>query len=827
MTGRIALPVDAALPGLHDALRRQRLVVLQAPPGTGKTTRVPPSLIDRPWIENRRVLLLEPRRVAARAAAERMAKERGERVGETIGIRTRNDTRVSNATRVEVVTEGVLTRMLLADPSLDGYGAIIFDEFHERSIHADVALAFARETASVLRDDLRMIIMSATLEADVVAARLRSDAIVSVDAERHPVEVSYRPPEPGEDLLDAVSRSVTDAVNSPAHRGDVLVFLPGVAAIERVHRNLDRSLTSRLETELVITPLHGSLRPDTQDMALRPDPDGRRKIILATPIAETSVTIDGVATVIDGGQRRRPEIDHGRGMGRLRTVTASRAAADQRAGRAGRQQPGTCIRVWHERDNQHRPAHEPPEITTADLANLALDVAAWGATDATDVPWLDPPPAPTLEAARVRLRELGLIDDDHRITEHGKAAHRLGTEPRLAHALVRSTELEADRPGAIATACAVAAILGDAAPRGRGQSADLRRLVERLDGSAQRQAQRWRERLDPDRTGARVDAELTGLVASLAFPERLAQRRADESSYRLASGAGVSLDQADGLARQPWLAVAEVHGAGADARVVTAAPIDLDEILDVHEDRVTETDYGGWDRRARDVVFERQTRIGSIIVTRRPDDAPPVEAVRAGLFAGVRREGLALLSWDTADRRYRDRLAFVHRLRPDEWPDVSDTALLDRLDDWLGPAIDRRSRRSTLERLTVRDLLATLLDWRQSRELDRLAPTHHDVPSGSRLPIDYEPQSGPVLAVRLQEVFGLTTSPNVGGGEVPLTLHLLSPAHRPLQVTQDLASFWADGYGEVRKEMRGRYPKHHWPEDPLSAPPTNRAKRRS
>ncbi|MEM9466938.1 MAG: ATP-dependent helicase HrpB [Actinomycetota bacterium] len=827
MTDRVPLPVDSAIPELHDALGRQRLVVLQAPPGTGKTTRVPPSLIDRPWIGDRRVLLLEPRRVAARAAADRMASERGESVGDTIGIRTRFDTRVSKRTRVEVVTEGVLTRMLLSDPSLADYGAVIFDEFHERSIHADVSLAFARETAGVLRDDLRMIIMSATLDADLLAARLRSDAVVNVEAERHPVTISYRPPEPGEDLTDAVARATIDALGSADHTGDLLVFLPGVAAIERVRRRLDSSLGDRTARDLVIAPLHGSLRSNEQDAALRRDPQGRRKVVLATPIAETSVTVDGVATVIDGGQRRRPEIDHGRGMGRLRTVTASRAAVDQRAGRAGRQRPGTCVRIWHQRDDEHRPAAEPPEITTADLSGLALDLAVWGAADADDLPWLDPPPPVTLETARAGLRDLGLLDERNRLTDHGKAAEQLGTDPRLAHTLVRSAELETTHPGLLATAARVAAVLGDTGPRpGRG-SADLRSRVDRLSGPLRTQADRWRNRLDPDTAGGGVDADLVGVVVSIAFPDRVAQRRADGRSYLLASGAGVTLPDGDALGREAWLAVAETSGTGADARIVSAAPIDLEAIEAVHGDRLAEVEHGGWDRRARDLVFERQTRLGSIIVTRRPEDAPSVDAVRDGLFAGIRREGVDLLAWDPADERFRARLGFAHQLRPDEWPDVTDTALLDRLADWVGPAIDRRTRRADLERLAVRDLLANLLDWRQGRELDRVAPTHATVPSGSRLPIDYGPEAGPVLAVRLQEVFGMTESPTVGDGAVPLTMHLLSPAHRPLQVTRDLASFWADGYPEVRKEMRGRYPKHHWPEDPLTATPTNRAKRRS
>ena len=427
---RARLPVDDALPRLHDALRRQPVVVLQAPPGTGKTTRVPPSLVDQPWLEHDRIVVLEPRRVAARAAARRMAEERGERIGDTVGLRTRNDTRVGRATRIEVVTEGVLTRMLLSDPSLDGVGAVVFDEFHERSLHADTALAFVRETRAALRPDLRLVLMSATLDAETLAARLRTDALVAVEGVTHPVTITHRPPEPGQEPADAVVATIVAAIDDPQHAGDILTFLPGAAMINRVERALRTRHASRFDGGVVITPLHGSLPPEQQDAALRPDPQGRRKVILSTPIAETSVTIDGVATVIDAGLRRRPEVDHGRGMSRLRTVTASRAAADQRAGRAGRQQSGTCIRVWPAAEDQHRPADEPPEIETADLTALALDLASWGANDPTELPWLDSPPPVAIAEGRATLMTLGAIDDDGRITEHGRAMHRLGAEPR-------------------------------------------------------------------------------------------------------------------------------------------------------------------------------------------------------------------------------------------------------------------------------------------------------------------------------------------------------------------------------------------------------------
>lgn len=839
---RIRLPVDGALPRLHDALRRQPMVVLQAPPGTGKTTRVPPSLVDQPWLEHDRIVVLEPRRVAARAAARRMAAERGERVGETVGLRTRNDTRVGRSTRVEVVTEGVLTRMLLSDPSLDGVGAVVFDEFHERSLHADTALAFVRETCAALRPDLRLVLMSATLDATALATRLRTDAVVTVDAETHPVTVTYRPPDPGQSVPDAMVAAIATALDDPDQDGDILGFLPGAGTINRVEQGLRSRLGSRVGLEVVITPLHGSLPPERQDAALQVDPRARRKIILSTPIAETSVTIDGVAIVVDSGLRRRPEIDHGRGMSLLRTVAASRAAADQRAGRAGRQREGRCIRLWAASEDQHRAAEEPPEIGIADLTAFALDLAAWGAADPTELPWLDPPPPVALDQARATLGALGAIDHRHRLTDHGRAMHDLGTEPRLAHLMVVGSDLEEAYPGALATATALAAALADRdLLRGRGRPVDLRRRLDVMAGreasaGIDRQAvdqatasdRRWRTALGATRRNGStvVDTNFAGVLTSIAFPDRIAQRRAEVGSFLLASGAGVQVAHEDELANADWLAVAETEGVGAEARVVTAAPLELADIEQHHGEAIEEIDHGGWDRRARDVVFEHRSQLGSIVLRRRPNPSPSHDAVVEGLLAGVRREGLRLLSWDDADRRWRDRLAFAHSVEPDRWPPVDDDSLLHDLESWLAPHIQKSFRRRDLEGLSARVALESLLDWRGRKDLDRLVPTHTEVPSGSRLPIDYGAEGGPVLAVRLQELFGLASTPTVYDGQVPLVLHLLSPAHRPVQVTLDLISFWAEGYAEVRKELRGRYPKHRWPEDPTTAEPTSRAKRR-
>ncbi len=822
---RPELPVDGALAEIGDALAANRTVVLEAPPGTGKTTRVPPSLLDASWLGDRIILMLEPRRVAARASASRIAHELGESLGERVGLRTRFDTRVGPDAKLEVVTEGVLTRLLLEDPSLEHVGAVIFDEFHERSIHADTALAFTRETRGALRDDLRLVLMSATIDAARLAEQLGNTEVIRVDAPLHPVDTRYRPPTPGRRPEDDVADAVLEVLNEEA--GDVLVFLAGAGDINRT----GRALGSRVPAGVRITPLHGSLPPQQQDQALQPAASGDRKVILSTPIAETSVTIDGVRIVVDTGRRRRPELDVDRGMSRLRTVNASQDATDQRRGRAGRQGPGLCVRLWPEIDQARRRTDEPPEILTTDLTALALQIAAWGATDAHEIPFIDPPPAPALAAGRGVLTVLGAIDDDRRLTPHGRAIADLGAEPRLAHMMIRGEQL-----GAGATACDLAAVMADRdILTGRSRPTDLRLRVEalskgteRVDEGRRRRAQdlarRWRARVGVANNP--IDVDMIGALVSLAFPDRIAQRRSEAGSFLLASGAGVAMETADGLAREPYLAVAETEGVGADARIVMAAPLDREEIERLHSDCVEEVVRGEWDRRARDVAFERQDRLGALILRRESDSDPDSDAVREALLAGVRREGLGLLKWSEADERWRARLDFLHSTDNESWPPVDDEALLIRLGDWLGPAIGNARRRADLEMVDLKSAVNNLLDWRQVRDVDRLAPTHIKVPSGSRIPIDYMAEGGPVLAVRLQEVFGLTDSPTVGGGAVALVVHLLSPAHRPVQVTTDLASFWQDGYQEVRKELRGRYPKHEWPEDPTSAPATSRAKRR-
>ncbi len=819
------LPVDEVLVDVRRALSNTNIIVLEAPPGAGKTTRVPPSLIGLDWIGDAKVIVLEPRRVAARAAAQRMADERGERIGATIGLRTRFDTRTGRDTRIEVVTEGVLTRMLLDDPSLDGIGAVVFDEFHERSIHGDTALVFALESLDALRPDLRLIIMSATLDTRSLAQQLGTEAVIRAEGRTHPVTTIYRPPAPGRDADAEVADAVVDALGS--HRGDILVFLAGVGNISDVHRRL----RSRLGDDISLTPLHGLLPPEQQDLALHPDPDGRRKVILSTPIAETSVTIEGIGVVIDTGRRRRPEMDHGRGMSRLRTVAASQASTDQRRGRAGRQGPGVCIRLWPQADQSRRRRVDPPEILTADLTNLALQLAAWGVADQSELRWIDAPPEPALAAARATLVSLGAIDNDRRITDHGRRMLQLGTEPRLAHLILVGAE-----SGQAGTACDVAAVLSDRdLLRGRDRSVDLRARVDALhnggpsvDRAARSRARettrRWRRAVEAE--DQPVDPDQIGPLVSQAYPNRIAKRRREPGSFLLASGVGALVPISDPLSREPYLAVAELQGAGPDARIRTAAPIELQDLERLHGGRIEHALIGGWDRRAHDVVFEDQYKLGSLILSRTRTDNPPRESVIEALVSGVLLEGIRILAWTPSDHRYRSRLSFMHHIDPDNWPDVSDEHLAAHLDDWLIPVLGGASRRSDLESVDVKAALTTLIDWRRRRDLDRLAPTHFEVPSGSRIPIDYSSWPAPVLAVRLQELFGLAESPTVADGAVTLVLHLLSPAHRPVQITTDLASFWSTGYREVRRELRGRYPRHSWPEDPAAAVPTARVKPR-
>ncbi|MEO5816574.1 MAG: ATP-dependent helicase HrpB [Gemmatimonadaceae bacterium] len=827
------LPIEHALPALHAALGRSPSAVLQAPPGAGKTTRVPIALLEAPWLQGRRILMLEPRRLAARAAARRMASMLGETVGATIGFRVRGESRVGAVTRVEVVTEGVLTRMLLDDETLERYGAVLFDEFHERSIHADLGLALTLQTQELLRPDLRVLVMSATLDGLAVSALLGNAPIVTSEGRRHPVEIRHIPTAATVRIEDAVAMSVRAAL--ARDEGSILAFLPGQGEIRRCLSTLERG---ELPDDVRLLPLYGDLPPAAQDAAIAPAPRGVRKVVLATSIAETSLTIDGVHVVIDSGLSRVSRFSARSGMSRLETVRVSRSSADQRSGRAGRTARGICYRLWAAVEDAHLPDRARPEILETDLASLALDLAAAGIHDPSELRWLDEPPAAALAHARALLDELGAIDATHRITPHGREISSFGLHPRLAHMLLSARTFDLG-----ATACVIAALLEERDVLRRDaqfREVDLRARVALIaedaraaggdiDRAAVRrvreQSRAWRGQLRVAAT-ERIDEHATGRLLALAYPERVAQRRDGAGDrYLLRNGSGAVLLDPGVLANARYLAIADLDGRSPQARIYLAAPLDRAEIDSVFGTAVEIDDVVAWDADAGALRAVRLERLGAIVLHEgmlRSVDADVsaqviIDAIRGG-------DGLSL-PWSESAERLRDRVAFVRTLHP-AWPDLSEPALVETMEEWLRPHLGGVRRRSQVQQLPLHDLLLEMLTWEQRRQLDELAPMHLVVPTGSRIPVDYADPRAPALSVRLQEMFGLADTPRIAGGRVAVTLHLLSPAHRSVQVTRDLAGFWRSSYFDVRKDLRGRYPKHEWPEDPLNATPTRRAKPR-
>lgn len=837
------LPVAAALPEVRAALAGPGAAVLVAPPGAGKTTLVPLALLDEGWTAARRLIVLEPRRLAARAAADRMAALLGEDgAGGTVGYRVRNDTRVGARTRIEVVTEGVLTRMLQSDPSLEGVALVVFDEFHERSLHADLGLALTLQARSVLRPELRLLVMSATLDAAPVAALLGDAPVVRSEGRTYPVETRWRK-SPVEGWIEpAVARAVRSALDQ--EEGDVLVFLPGAAEIRRTERRL---LEAGLPASVTVHALFGALPRGAQERAIAPSPPGRRKVVLATSIAETSLTIEGVRVVVDAGLMRVPRFDPGTGMTRLETIRVTRDAADQRRGRAGRVAPGVCYRLWTRAEDRGLVPHRRPELLEADLAPVALELAAWGAAP-EDLRWLDPPPDAAYRQARELLRELEAVADDGAITDHGRSMASFGVHPRLAHMALRG----AGRGAADAAAALAALLSGRDILRGPGRApdADLRLRLDvlrggtagghDLDGAALRAVREDARRIgrslgaagerpgaERERPGEGGGGPSAGVLTALAYPDRIARRRAGERGrFLLRNGRGARFFEPQALEGEDWLAVAEVEGRGAEARIFRAAPLTLEEIEAWFGRQVEETEEVDWDGAAGRVVARRVRRLGALTMTEAPLRDPAPGAVVAALLDGVRSAGLAALPWSKETTQLRERLEMLHRLEPERWPASSAAALMETLDGWLAPFLPGLSRLEDLRKVDLAEALLARLPWELRSTLDRLAPTHVEVPSGSRIRVDYSDPDAPVLAVRLQEVFGMLETPRIAGGRVPLTMHLLSPARRPVQVTQDLASFWREGYFEVRKDLRGRYPKHPWPEDPLAAEPTRRTKPR-
>ena len=838
----ISLPIDAVLPDLRLALAARDEAVLEAPPGAGKTTRVPLALLDAPWLAGQTIVMLEPRRLAARAAAERLASELGEKVGETVGYRIRLDSKVGPKTRIEVVTEGILTRRLQADPGLEGVGLLIFDEFHERSLDADLALALSLNGRALLRDEpLKILLMSATLEGERLSKLLDDAPVVSSQGRMHPVDIQWgRPYQPGEFIEPRVVDCILQALAEQS--GSVLVFLPGQAEIRRVHQALQESLGER--PEVLLCPLHGELDLNAQRAAIEPAPKGLRKVVLATNIAETSLTIDGVRVVIDAGLARVPRFDPGSGMTRLDTQRISRASATQRAGRAGRLEPGVCYRLWSEAQHDQLAAHGSAEMLQADLAGLALQLARWGVTP-DQLSWLDQPPTAAYGQAQDLLARLGAFKPGSRdnLSAHGQAMAELPAHPRIAHLLLRGQEL-----GLADMACDLAALLGERDIQ-RGGGADLHTRLALLSGEskaarggqggvqrARQLARQYRGQLrgkprnpvaDPDHS------RWLGALLALAYPDRVArQRREGGAEYRLANGRAALFSEADALMKQPWLVIADLGSRQGqrEERIYLAAEFDPALFDDVLAEQVETLDLLDWDEREQVLRAERQRKVGELVLSREPLPGLDDDARARALLGLVRRKGLNLLTWTPELRQWQARVALLRELDlqkngTSEWPDLGDEALLASLEDWLQPYLGKVSRLSHFAALDLPSLLRNLLPWPLPQRLDELAPVHLSVPSGSNIRLDYSEQP-PILAVRLQELFGLADTPRIAGGRQQVKLHLLSPARRPVQVTQDLANFWRTTYAEVKKDLKGRYPKHYWPDDPLVAEATARAKPR-
>lgn len=808
-------PVEAILPDLIARLDDGPNAVLVAPPGAGKTTIVPPALLTRPWAGGT-ILLLSPRRLAARAAAERMAALAGEPVGRTIGYRTRLDSKVSAATRIEVVTEGIFTRRILADPELAGVAAVLFDEAHERSLDGDLGLALALEAQEALRPDLRLVVMSATLDGAAYARLMPGAQVVESEGRAFPLAHHYLGRRPDERIEDAVAAAIHRALAE--EDGSILAFLPGVAEIERTAERL------RVPADAEVHRLHGSLDPAGQRAAIAPAPAGRRKIVLATSIAETSITIDGVRIVVDSGLSRRPRYDRGAGVTRLVTERASRAAVDQRAGRAGRTAPGTVYRLWDEAQTRSLPAYDPPEITEADLSGLCLDLALWGVSDPASLAWLDPPPAAGIAEARDRLTLLGALDADGRGTAHGAAVARLPLAPRLAHMLIAAHD-----HGIAATAARVAVLLGERGLGGPGVDIDprLRRFADERGPravAARRLAERWRTLAGGgDDSDTPMDA--AGLAIALAYPDRVARRRSgDGGDYASTGGRGFRLDPADPLARAEWLAVAEVQGAAQGARILAAAAIDAATVEALFTDRITTRRDVRFDAATGGVVAERRRMLGALTLGRGADPDAPADAIAEALLAGLRDEGLDRLPWGEAAIALRQRAAAA-RAAGFDLAALDDAALLADLADWAPPLLAGRRRLDAVSPAGLHDALVAQLGWQGQQLLDRVAPTRLATPAGTSHAIDYGADGGPTVTMRVQELFGLARHPMVMDGRVPLILSLTSPAGRPIQTTRDLPGFWSGSWRDVAKEMRGRYPRHPWPDDPAAAAATTRTKR--
>jgi len=844
------LPVETILETLQTALRKGDCAVLQAPPGAGKTTRVPLALLTEPWMAKKRLLMLEPRRLAARASAARLAANLGQTVGETVGYRMRLEQCVGPRTRIEVLTEGVLTRMLQTDPSLEGVGLVIFDEFHERNLTADLALALCLDVQGVLNESLRLLAMSATLDSRPLAQLMGNAPVITCTGKEFPVTTHYVGRGNGPSLVQPVVETIRTAVKR--YDGSILVFLPGAPEIRNVQNLLDRS---DLGPGCRIVPLYGHLSREQQQRAIDPPPSGQRKIVLATPIAETSLTIEGIGVVVDSGYRRAPCFDVASGMTRLITLPVSRASADQRSGRAGRLGPGVCLRLWDQNAHHLLAAHNRPEIMETDLTPLALELAVWGVNDPEQLKWLEPPPKAAFKKAQRLLGDLGALSLEDKettegpgvgtVTAHGRQMAELAMHPRLAHMVLKARDA-----GAGVLACRVAAILSDRdfirfAPG--AYDADLRLRLDvlqtvqagrrwadpavQIDYTTCRRIRQTAEMFKKRLGIARQEDGKTrvGKILAWAYPERIARRRpGTQGRYLMVNGGGAYFNFPEPLSAEEYLVVAALDGNRREARIFLAAGYDETDLNTQYGHRLEKTARVEWNPRTRAVQAETVCKLGALTLNADPFTLAPPQRVLQAMIVGIRSQGLDCLPWTKSLRAWQARVLFLKRLDAGQtnWPDVSDDTLSDTLEKWLAPYLDGITRLKKLQGLDLKSALYTHLTWRRHRLLDALAPTHYIVPSGARAPIDYS-LDPPVLAVRIQQLFGAVATPDIGGGRQPLVLHLLSPAGRPMQITRDLTGFWANSYHEVKKSLKARYPKHYWPDDPLHARPTDRAKPRT
>ncbi|MBP2551380.1 ATP-dependent helicase HrpB [Neorhizobium galegae] len=810
------LPVSAVLADLAVALARTGRAVLSAPPGAGKTTLVPLYLLNEDWCRGR-IILLEPRRLAARAAAARMASLLSEKVGETVGYRMRLDNRISSATRIEVVTEGVFARMILEDPELAGISAVIFDEFHERSLDADFGLALALDAQGALREDLKLLVMSATLDVERVADLLGDPPVIVSEGRSFPIDIRHGERGPAERIEDAMARAILRALSE--EDGSILAFLPGQGEILRTAERLK----DRLPAATIVAPLYGNLSQQAQDLAIRPTADGERKVVLATSIAETSITIDGVRIVIDSGLQRLPVFEPATGITRLETVKVSRASADQRAGRAGRTQPGIVIRLWHPGQTAALPAFTPPQILASDLSGLALDLAHWGVRDPADLSFLDPPPAAALHEARALLRMMGALDASDMLTPKGRLMRDLSLPPRLA-----AMALAGAQEGQALAACQLAVLMTEQGLGGADVDLDQRLKSFRTERGERAEAARQLARRLADalpRTEQSAAPVLAGSLLMHAYPDRVALQRGARGRFVMVNGRGAELPETERLAGARMLVIADLTGRAAQARILAAAEIDRDSVEAELAHAIERRQEGYFDRQSRQVRARRVVRLGAILLEETPLPRPTGAEAAEALADGVRQLGLRVLSLSKETEQLRARIGFLHRTIGEPWPDVSEEALLARLDEWFTPFQSGRTSPDAIDQGSLAEGLRSLVPHAVRADINRLAPTHFDAPTGQRHPIRYDGDE-PVISLRVQELFGLKVHPAVAGGRLPLLLELTSPAHRPIQTTRDLPGFWAGSWRDVRADMRGQYPRHAWPEDPANAAPTARAKPR-